>query len=159
LFKNRVTALGIDDFSGFGGPKNEFFKNVKSTLRKSRNASFEFLEKNFKDVDCNSIGSYNILFYDGDHRFEATTAALNASLLALDEEFILIIDDWNDYECRKAVAQVLKENCLKTVFSIAIRTTGDNSYVGEPEYSHPKSSLHLGNSEWHNGYFLSVIRK
>ena len=78
---------------------------------------------------------------------------------ALDDEFILIIDDWNNPYPRNGTISAVNDLKLKVLFSVEIRTTGDDSYAAEPDGSHPSSPLHLQNSNWHNGYFIAVIKK
>jgi hypothetical protein len=70
---------------------------------------------------------------------------------ALDDEFIFICDDWNWEKVRKGTLNAIKNLNLDVLFSIDIKTTDDDSY---PPQENTKQ-----NSDWHNGYYISVLRK
>ena len=68
---------------------------------------------------------------------------------ALDDEYVLIVDDFNWSKVRKGTFDGIRDLGHKVISSIEIRTTEDDS--------HPQ--LSGKNSNWHNGYFIAVISK
>ena len=49
LSGNRASALCIDNWSQYGGPKDQFFQNIKKVL--SEKIQFKFMERDFRSVD------------------------------------------------------------------------------------------------------------
>src|SRR5580765_1819895 len=92
LFGNKVTATLIDNFSSFGSPREEFFKNIEKY--KGEN-DVTVLEEDCFNVDVDKIGQFNIYLADGDHSEESHFRFINKYIPCLDDVFILIIDDWN----------------------------------------------------------------
>ena len=68
---------------------------------------------------------------------------------ALDDEYVLIVDDFNWSKVRKGTFDGIRDLGHKVISSIEIRTTEDDS--------HPQ--LSGKNSNCHNGYFIAVISK
>jgi len=159
MYKNKGKVLCIDNWTGFGGPKLEFLANINSCISKSKDIEFSHLANNCEDVDFEKIGKFNVYFYDGAHDEESQKSAIIMAQKALEDEFILVIDDWNHPHPRNGTISAINDLNLKVLFSLEIRTTGDNSYPAEPDGSHPLSPLHLQNSDWHNGYFIAVMGK
>ena len=70
---------------------------------------------------------------------------------ALDNDFILIVDDWNWKRVRSGTVNAIKDNDLEIIASIEIRTMQEEVWWA-PDI--------LGaDSDWHNGYFIAVIKK
>ena len=68
---------------------------------------------------------------------------------ALQDKFILIVDDWNWDQVRNGTFFALDNLNLEIVSKLEIRTTHDGS-----------NSLASGeNSDWHQGYVFFVIKK
>jgi hypothetical protein len=68
---------------------------------------------------------------------------------ALDEQFVLIVDDWNFPPAQAGIKRPFADLNLQIDYAIEIRTTLDGSL---PEV--------LGAiSDWHNGYLLAVVSK
>ena len=82
LCNNKLTCLCIDNWSEFGGPKEEFLQNFNKY--KGTNDA-QFLERNCWDIRTSSIGRFNIYMYDGDHSEQSQYDALVRYYQALDE--------------------------------------------------------------------------
>lgn len=144
---NRVTMLCIDNWTEFNGPKEVFFANVIAT--KTSFVNFYFLESDFRQVNYNAVGKFNCYLFDGPHTREDQYDGLMMALPALDDEFIFIVDDWNWGPVRDGTMQAIAATGLKIKTSIDVRTNQNNAT--------PES---IGkHSDWHNGYFFSVLRK
>jgi hypothetical protein len=147
MWDNFCRVLCIENWSHFGGPKNEFQQNVNASL--SGNIKFDFIESNYRDVDYSKIGKFNVYLFDGPHEEHEQFHGIEVTQPALDDTYILIVDDWNWNSVRKGTMDAISNLNSTILASIVIRTT-DNE-------SHPQISGQ--NSDWHNGYFIGVIKK
>lgn len=152
LYKNSVSAHCIDNWAEFGGPRNEFINNMRQCVNESDDLIEIQLEENdFRRVDYNQIGKYNIYFFDGPHEEDDQYDGVVVAQGALDDEFIFICDDWNWEKVRKGTERAFKDLNLNVLYSLDIRTTPDNS--------HPVEHNSMEKSDWHNGYFMAVCKK
>jgi hypothetical protein len=147
LFDNRVKALCIDNWCQFGGPKDEFMTNIQ--IAKSQDISFDFIESDFREIGYHNIGKFNIYMFDGPHKQEDHHDGIVIAQEALEDEFILIIDDWNWYSVRIGTLEGIVETGCTVVSSVEIRTTSDDMLP----------VVRGRDSDWHNGYFIAVLRK
>ena len=148
LHGNPVHALCIDNWSQFGGPRAEFFENMQKVLTKE--IEFKFIEKDFRTVNYSQLGNtFNIYMFDGPHEEDDQYDGLVLVQAALDNRYFLIVDDWNWIQVRLGTLRALCDLKCKLVYGIELRTTLDNS--------NPKTASEK--SDWHNGYFISVIQK
>ena len=69
---------------------------------------------------------------------------------ALEDEFVLVVDDWNWAPVRAGTTRALRDGGIETLFAIEIRTTQNGGVPRGPLFE---------TSEWHNGYFIAVCRK
>lgn len=151
IYNNDITSYCIDNWSEFGGPKNIFTENIQRCVYECDKIEIVFEEGDFRKIDYSKIGKYNVYLFDGPHEERDQYDGLVLVQPALDNEFIFICDDWNWEQVRNGTKNAIKESNIDVVFSIEIRTTDDNSY--------PLENNTKQNSDWHNGYFISVLRK
>jgi hypothetical protein len=144
---NKVVAVCIDNWSEFGGPKDAFQTNIKRAL--TPGVKFSFIEKDFRGVDFAALGKFNVYMFDGPHEERDQYDGVERAFPALDDEFILIVDDYNHQKVVKGTQSALQRLPLTTVASIEIKT----SQLGR----HPQIAFQY--SDWHDGYLLSVCRK
>jgi len=147
IWKNSCKALAIDNWSLFGGPKDQFFKNLEHFS--NPNIESSFIENDFRAVDYTSIGKFNVFMFDGPHEKTDQYDGIKLALPALDDTFIMIVDDWNWLKVKNGTTDALVDLNIEVIANIEINTTDDNS--------HPNCAYE--NSEWHNGYYISVLRK
>ena len=131
----------------FDGPKDAFLANVAGCV--SEHVAFGYIERDFRQVDYTTIGRFNIYLFDGPHSPQDHYDGVSLPLVALDETFFFIVDDWNWEGVRLGTAQALRSAGLTTLYSIEIRTTQDGSHAAACQQ----------NSDWHNGYFIAVLQK
>lgn len=151
IYGNEVVAYCIDNWSEFGGPKNEFCKNVKKCVDDSEDIDITFEEADFRNVDYDEIGKYNIYLFDGPHEEDDQYDGLLIPQSSLDDEFIFICDDWNWKKVRNGTLNAIKDLNIEVLFSAEIKTTDDDSYPPEENTKQ--------NSDWHNGYYIAVLKK
>ena len=162
LYGNKVKAVCIDNWLKFDteeylkkvyntkDQKKEFEENIKKVLKSSENIDFKFIESDFRKVNYKELGNFNIYCYDALHDEKSQYEGISIVQSALDDVFILIIDDWNWQEVRKGTLKALDDLKISVISKIEVKTTQDNSM--------PK--LFLGQySDWHNGYFIAVCKK
>jgi hypothetical protein len=140
---NKLSLTCIDNWSLFDGPKEDFLRNIEAC--KNSETNFNFIESDFRKVNYESIGKFNIYLFDGPHSEEDQYDGIKLALPALDDTFTLIVDDWNWEEVRDGTILAIKELQLKVHCSITIKTT-----------ENPQPS---DGSDWHNGYFIALCSK
>jgi hypothetical protein len=151
IFGNEVKSYCIDNWSEFGGPKNIFCENVQKCTDECDDIEIIFEEADFRKINYTEIGKYNVYLFDGPHEEKDQYDGLMFAQPALDDEFIFICDDWNWERVRNGTMNAIKTLNLDVLFSIDIRTTDDDSYPPEENTKQ--------NSDWHNGYYISVLKK
>ena len=145
--QNQVRATAIDNWSEFGGPKAQFLSNLERF--KTPGADVTFIENDFRKIDYASLGRFNVYMFDGPHTTADQYDGISLPLPALEDEFVLIVDDWNHGPAREGTLKALAALNLTVLHAFAIRTTLDGS--------HP--TLARQASDWHNGYFIAVVSK
>jgi hypothetical protein len=144
---NQVTAVAVDDWSQFGGPKDHFISNVMRF--RTPGAEVTFIEADFRKVDYTLMNAYNVYLFDGPHKEQDQYDGLAMVLPCLDPEFVFIVDDWNWSPVRKGTLQAIERCGLEIRYAAEIRSSLDET--------HP---VIVGKySDWHNGYFISVLAK
>ena len=160
IYGNKVKALCIDNWLKFDSEndlkkiyntkdqKKEFEENTKKII--TADIDFQFIESDFQKVNYNSLGKFNIYCYDALHDEKSQYQGVTLAQPALEDTFILIIDDWNWMEVRKGTFDAIKDLKINVISNIDIRTTQDNKM---PRFV-------IGQySDWHNGYFIAVCKK
>jgi len=126
LYGNSVTALCIDNWSEFGGPREAFFDNIKCAL--SPDVNFQFVEKDFRDVDYTSLGRFNIYLFDGPHEEKDQYDGIMIARPALDKICVLIVDDWNWRKVRLGTFRAVRDSGYRIAVAVEIRTTLNNGH-------------------------------
>ena len=144
---NKCKVTCIDNWSHHGTDNRDFFNNTKESL--SNDVDFTVIEKDFREVDYTSLGKYNVYFFDGPHEEKDQYDGVALAQDALDHEYILIVDDYNFDRVRKGTQNAIKDLNLKVSAEVTVLTSIDDDV---PTVHHEKS-------EWHNGYYIAVIKK
>lgn len=144
---NRLRAFAIDNWSMFGGPLREFLRHVADC--ESADVDFNVLTADFRSVDFRGLGRFNVYLFDGPHERDDQYDGVRLAQPALDEEFVLIVDDWNWPAVRAGTLDAVRDLGLELLHAIEVRTTLDDT--------HPVIARQ--HSDWHNGYWLAVLRK
>jgi hypothetical protein len=147
MFNNNAFIYCIDNFSTFGGPKEEFLKNFNYAIGKN-NATF--INNDCFSIDISLFPKFNIYFFDGHHTYEDQFKAIEYFLPCLDDCFVLIIDDWNWSSVRSGTLDSINKANLTQIYTKEIRTTFDDTHVigGTQE-----------DKDWHNGICIFVLKK
>lgn len=152
IWKNKVKATCIDNWSEFGGPKDAFMSNIQYCLDNQLNPDdidFNFIESDYRAVNYAEIGKHNIYLFDGPHETKDQADGISLVQPALDDEYVLIVDDWNAYNIQEGTIDAIMSSKNTIVAQIEVLTTTDGT--------HPAICREM--SDWHNGYMIAVMSK
>jgi len=144
---NHANVICIDNWSEFGGPKEEFLKNLKKYRGENQAA---FIEKDCYLVDADALPSFNLYLYDGEHSWANHYNAIPHYYRCMDNVFVFMVDDWNWDHVRDATFRSFDAVGAKVLFSKEIRTTYNNQ---EPVKGSPEERA------WHNGIYVALLQK
>lgn len=144
LYENNEalsTCIGMDNWSGFDGPKQEFYNNAKKFLSKN---TFNFYNSDCFSIDLPQVfhNSIDIYFYDGGHSEEDQEKAFTYFNSIFSNVFIAIIDDWNYDRVRIGTKKAFE----KLKYKIHYEKILSASFNGDKE-------------NWWNGLYVAVIEK
>lgn len=143
---NQANIVCIDNWSEFGGPKEEFLRNFNTY--KGKNTA-QFIESDCFLVNASELPRFNIYMYDGNHTFDSHYRALLHYINQLDDIFIFIVDDWNWENVRLGTYQSIQKLGLTILYEKEIRLTHDNQHTARP----------LAEKTWWNGIFVAILEK
>jgi hypothetical protein len=140
---NFGSVLCVDNWSEFGGPKDEFLSNFE---KYKGNNNARYIESDCFKLDVSNIGKFNIYMYDGNHSYNSHYKSLTYFIDSMDDEFILIVDDWNWFDVQKATMDSISNLKLKILWSKEIKLNNDGVTT------HDKDG-------WWNGISVFLIKK
>jgi hypothetical protein len=136
MIGNDADVTCVDNWSEFGGPKQDFLNNVEKFQGKNR---LEVIETDSFETDL-SGRKFNVYLYDGHHSAESHAKALTHFISVVDDVFIFVVDDfdWQDTKIGtyKAIAEL----------GLVIEYANGHSSPG-------------GAAGWWNGTGVFVLRK
>lgn len=135
-----ASAIAIDNWSEFNGPKNNFLSNTAKFLPKK---TFLFVDHDCFTVDTQVFSNkVDIYFYDGNHSTESQKNAFIYFNDILADTFITVVDDWNAPEAPQGTKEAFKQLNYEVVYEVALpaRFNGDTE-------------------NWWNGLYVALIRK
>lgn len=139
---NTVKVKCIDSWLTDNYSKDAFLANVERI--KTPNIDFSYIQDDFVNVDYSAIGKYNVYMFDGPHEKQDQYNGVALAQPALDDTYILIVDDYNAQQVQDGTVEALTALNQKVLASITI-LSHENPY--------------LSGSDWHNGYFIAVVKK
>ena len=94
MINTKCKVIGVDNFSQFTGPKNDFIKNFENS-KKSNHFFFEQdYEKYFESLD-HTKDKFDFYFYDGEHSYDNQFKNLEIADNFLNVGSLILIDDIN----------------------------------------------------------------
>ena len=94
MINTQCKVIGVDNFSQFTGPKNDFIKNFENS-KKSNHFFFEQdYEKYFESLD-HTKDKFDFYFYDGEHSYDNQFKNLEIADNFLNVGSLVLIDDIN----------------------------------------------------------------
>jgi hypothetical protein len=142
---DNVNAYALDNWSQFGGPRVECME-----LLKKFNMKPTIFDVDFDTFDFNTVpDKIDVYLYDGDHTKKAQYDGIIKVYPILNDESIIIVDDWNWQDVRDGTFQAFSELDANITRKFEIRYTTDNSHT----------PLDMARREFHNGIGIFLIKK
>ena len=156
------TATAIDNWSLFGGPKDEMIGEVQAFMKEKEGSlhdnKIRILESdafNLRDKETfwgeDSTTKVNLYFYDGPHSYEAQYRALVDYWDVLADMFILVVDDFNFDDVHQGTRHAIRHMGGTVVYERVVRTTNNDLRRGDDE--------DWIDNPWHNGCGIFLIEK
>lgn len=124
-----TAATVVDDFSEFGGPKDDFLRNVRDAGLEDR--------VTLEDVDCweffarpPSGAPYDVYVYDAGHTLEDQRRAIVEAAPHLASPCVVVIDDWNWGQVREGTARGLEDAGAEVLWRHEIATGWNGDLEG-----------------------------
>lgn len=146
MYGNKADIICIDNWSGFGDAKDEFFQRFEKYKGENKT---KFIENDCFDVDISILPKFNIYMYDGDHTVDSHRKALEHYYNCLDDIFIFIVDDWNQGSVRDGTNIAIENLKLKKLYEKEIRLTFDDSHTPHD----------IAIKSWWNGIYVAILQK
>jgi len=124
IYKNKAKVVCIDDWSEFGGAKDEFLYNLE---KYKGDNTVSYIEEDCFSIDISTIGSFNIYLYDGNHSEESHYKSLTYYYNCLDDVFIFIVDDWNWERVREGTEKAIEDLHLSVLYKKEIQLSEDTT--------------------------------
>lgn len=142
LYKNKVDAVFIDNWSLFNGNKG-IFEEAISRYSNEEN-KVEVIDNDCWKVDVSEMNKkFNVYLYDGGHEYEDHYKAISKYYTTLGENCIVLIDDWNWEQVRRGTFDAIRDMNIKIKFKYEI-------FTPEPHYE-------LGITNWWNGIGIFIL--
>lgn len=103
-YGNDNEVITIDNFAEPHGHDNVRERAVEH-IAKCENV--RLIEGDARVLDLSKLGKFDIIFLDGDHQFEPTETVLRRILPLMNDNCLIIMDDWSQVPVRAATYKVL----------------------------------------------------
>ena len=127
LENNNIFATAVDNWVGNKPARNDvdiglketdhhhaFTTNVKELVQKSK---VQVINGDMWNLELRKLQyKHNILFYDGPHDEQSHYKVLHKYLPVLDNQFVLVIDDWNWPNVSLPTKKAIKDLDLKVLY-------------------------------------------
>lgn len=141
LYKNKVNKHWvIDNFSLFGGPKQDFLNNFNTIIGSQPNLiDRDYIS--FNPVD-EGISDVNVYFYDGEHVGQHQATALSHYVNSVQKEFIYVCDDWEWWDVKNVTMKAISDLKLEPLYQAVL-----------------PANTATDTDRWWNGIYVGVLRK
>jgi hypothetical protein len=141
IYKNQVDALFIDNWSLFDGDKNIFYRAIEKFNTGSK---VQVIDNDCWKINDDEIDQkFNVYLYDGGHDYDDHYKAISLYHSKLEDNCIVLIDDWNWESVRKGTFDAFADLKIDVKFKYEI-------FTPEPHYE-------LGITNWWNGIGIFII--
>lgn len=139
LYNNEIRAIGVDNWSEYSGPREQFFSAIgkfvgKNKLTVAEGNCYEFF----------SSEKFNVFFFDGGHSVLDHYRAIAHFGPMMDNEFILIVDDFKSPEVYQGTGMAIADLRYDPIYE---------NFLGAD------APFHEDTENWWNGVYCAVIRK
>lgn len=115
-------STGIDNFSQFGGPKDEFTARFEA----QSSPQHSFVESDYRDFFRGFSDPIGVYIYDGEHTYESQVEGLRVAEPLMEDGCIVIVDDANWRRPRKATYDFIANSSRDYSVLLDIRTSGQH---------------------------------
>src|SRR6188472_81646 len=115
-------ATGIDNFSQFGGPKDEFLARFEA----QSSPRHSFVESDYRDFFRDFSDPIGVYIYDGEHTYENQAEGLRVAESLMADGCIVIVDDTNWRQPRKATYDFIAQSSRDYSVLLDVRTSGQH---------------------------------
>ena len=127
MINTQCNVIGIDNFSQFNSPKDEFFQNFQR-LKKSNHFFFEQdYEKYFQSLD-HTKDKFDFYFYDGEHSYDNQFKNLEIADNFLNVGSLVLIDDINFDEVYEGTLDFINKTKSKFRIIKEIKTANNHCH-------------------------------
>lgn len=107
MYENNLDAYTIDNWC-LKPIKNHFLQNTKQL-------KFRLFEQDAFTVNLSQIKPIDVYFCDGEHTYEAQYKGLQYFLPVMKDEFVFVVDDWNNEPVRRGTEDAIADMNLKVL--------------------------------------------
>lgn len=145
---NKAHVTIIDNFAGFGSPREECMANIEKFKGENE---VTFIEQDCFTVEVSQFKyRFNIYLIDGDHSAQSQYDSIVRFIDAMEDVSIIVVDDWNFSEVRDGTWRAINSPlALKILYFKEIILTTDNSHT----------PADIAKETWHNGMAAFVLKK
>lgn len=143
MYKNNLNGIFIDNYSLFEGNKDIFLETVE---KYKSNSTYRLLDEDCWKVNLAGLQTINTYLYDGPHEYKDHYNSIKYYYPLLEENCIVMIDDWNWEDVRNGTLDAFKDLNTNIKFKYEIITE-------QPHYDYD------GKIGWWNGIGIFVIGK
>lgn len=115
-------ATGIDNFSQFGGPKDEFLARFEA----QSSPRHAFVESDYREFFRDFSDPIGVYIYDGEHTYENQAEGLRVAEPLMADGCIVIVDDTNWRQPRKATFDFIAQSSRDYSVLLDVRTSGQH---------------------------------
>jgi hypothetical protein len=149
----------IENWSLFGGPKDEFHTNTKKFGLEP-----VVFEEDFNSFDATKVSGINVYLYDGNHSYDEQKLAITKMWNSLANECIIVIDDWNiRHDVKQATLDGLHEVGAEIHEQFEFQySVGPEHNLYDPNWCEGKNvhtPFAVAAHEFWNGIGVFVVRK
>jgi hypothetical protein len=144
---NKISAVAIDNWSEFEGPRDEF---MAATAKNRGACELQVIEQDCFAVDPAELGTFDVYYYDGNHSTDSHTRAIKRFYDCLADRAVIIVDDWNWNGVREGTRRAMAKLDIPIIFEKEIIL---------PEADVVDMPRHRGRKTWWNGICVMIIDK
>ena len=147
MYRNRISAVAIENWSQFDGPRIEFMAAITENRGTCK---LQVIEQDCFTVEPAGLGPFDVYYYDGDHGADSHARAIKHFYDCLDDRAVIIVDDWNRDRVREGTRRAMAELDIPIIFEKEIIL---------PEADVANMPHHKGRFTWWNGVYVMIVDK
>ena len=128
MIDTSCKVIGVDDFSQFGGPRDEFIKNFNKYKKKNIHYFYDQDYKLFFQNFEKTNQKIDFYFYDGEHSYKNQYENLEIADNFLNSNAIIMIDDINFPEVESGSKDFINKNSSKYEIVKEIKTFNNHCH-------------------------------